>query len=298
MTPAARTAPTRPEGRPLAIETESGLQWMRIGSLSAPLYEEQPELEAIWKARHMDIPPDYLNQIITGDARQLAERIPDESVDLIFTDPVYERIEDYEWVAETAARVLKPNRACLVWCSNVKQYEVHPAMSTHLRFVLPLNYTKIAKTYAAHRYRAFLWSTPLLWFQKGNFVHNWLIDTVVDVMQGNSIVTALAPPSDTYKWHKNPEAYVSWLKAFTKPGDIVWDPFAGSGSLPVECKRMGRTFIASELKPDIAEMARARVTATPVIDPIFEPEQSAMFDAPAQDVAAREGGENKCEIFG
>ena len=35
--------------------------------------------------------PYDLNTIITGDARELAKAIPDESVDLIFTDPVYDR---------------------------------------------------------------------------------------------------------------------------------------------------------------------------------------------------------------
>lgn len=43
----------------------------------------------------IDIPPEYLNQIVTGDARELAKRIPDESVDLIFTDPIYDCIDDY-----------------------------------------------------------------------------------------------------------------------------------------------------------------------------------------------------------
>jgi DNA modification methylase len=222
---------------------------------------------------------DMLDQIITGDAKVLAERIPDASIDLIFTDPVYDRIEDYAWLAQTAARVLKPNRACLAWCSNVQQFDVQPVMREYLRFVLPLNYTKIAKTYAAHRYRAFLWSTPLLWFQKGDFVHEWLIDTVIDVMQGNSIVTALAPPSKTYKWHKNPEAYIAWLKAFTKPGDIVYDPFAGSGSLPVECKRMERHFIASEIHADIAAAARERVAQTQVVAPAFQSTQLDLFGA-------------------
>lgn len=55
-----------------------------------------------------------INQIITGDARELAKQIPDESVDMVFTDPVYENIDDYRWLAETAARVLKPGGACLV----------------------------------------------------------------------------------------------------------------------------------------------------------------------------------------
>ena len=58
--------------------------------------------------------PNDVNQgIYTGDARELARAIPDESVDLIFTDPVYQNIDDYRWLAETAARVLKPDSACL-----------------------------------------------------------------------------------------------------------------------------------------------------------------------------------------
>lgn len=55
----------------------------------------------------------------------------------------------------------------------------------------------------------------------------------------------------------------------------------GSGSLPVECKRLGRQFIASEIKPDIAEQARTRLAAAQIIDPAFEPEQVTMFESEA-----------------
>lgn len=82
-----------------------------------------------------------LNQIYTGDARELAKAIPDESVDLIFTDPVYDRIDDYQWLAETAARLLKPNSACLVWIANPRILQVGEAMKA-LNFVMPLNYVK------------------------------------------------------------------------------------------------------------------------------------------------------------
>jgi len=232
---------------------------------------------------HQNIPAEYLNQIVTGYARELAERIPDASVDLIFTDPVYENLDDYRWLAETAARVLKPDRACLVWCSSVKQYDVQPLMRQHLKFVLQLTYTKVAKAYKVWGYKTFLWTTPCLWFQKGgdhfHKGHDWLIDTVID--HSNAIISTATPPTNTYKWHKNPEAYVSWLKAFTKPGDVVYDPFTGSGSLPIECKRLGRNFIASELKSDIAEIARARLAQVQTIDPVFLEEQTSLFESEA-----------------
>jgi 16S rRNA G966 N2-methylase RsmD len=230
--------------------------------------------------RPMHIPASYLNQIVTGDARLLAEQIPDGSIDMIFTDPVYDRIEDYAWLAETAARVLKPDRACLVWCSSVKQYEVQPLMRQHLNFVLQLTYTKVAKAYKVWGYKTFLWSTPCLWFQRGDdhfhSGHGWLIDTIID--HSNGIVSTDTPPKDSYKWHKNPEAYNYWLQRFTKPGDVVWDPFTGSGSLPVECKRHGRQFIASEIDPSVADQARRRLAQTQVPHPILDPEQVALWD--------------------
>lgn len=221
-----------------------------------------------------------MNIIQCGDARELAADIPDESVDMVFTDPVYDRLDDYAWLAETAARVLKPSGACLVWCSSVKQYDVQPVMRRNLNFVLQLTYTKVAKSYKVWGYKTFLWTTPCLWFQKAgdhfHQNHSWLIDTVID--HSNAIVSTSTPPGNSYKWHKNPEAYIAWLKAFTKPGDVVWDPFTGSGSLPVECKRLGRSFIASEIQPDIAAQAQARLASVQVIDPRFEPEQAVLFE--------------------
>lgn len=231
-------------------------------------------------AWHPDMPEEYRDAIVCGDARELATRIPDESVDLVFTDPVYERIEDYAWLAQEAARVLKPGGACLAWCSSIRQYAVHPVMVPHLTFVLPLTYTKIAKSYRAFAYRTFLWTTPCLWFHKGKtHDHQWLIDTVVDV-DGNAIVSTDTPPTDSYKWHKNPEAHRRWLRALCPEGGVVWDPFTGSGSLPVECRLLGRRFVASEMKPDVAATAQARVDAAvlPMMDRL---DQIVLFDTEA-----------------
>ena len=59
--------------------------------------------------------------IHVGDARELSQSIGAETVDLIFTDPVYANVEDYWWLAKTAVRVLKPGGACLAWCSKPQE---------------------------------------------------------------------------------------------------------------------------------------------------------------------------------
>ena len=46
---------------------------------------------------------------------------------------------------------------------------------------------------------------------------------------------------------------------FTKPGDVVFDPFAGSGTTGVAAMRLGRKFVGIELDPRHAATARRRL---------------------------------------
>lgn len=49
----------------------------------------------------------------------------------------------------------------------------------------------------------------------------------------------------------------------TPTGGIVLDPFAGSGTTLMACKRQGRDFIGIEKEKEYCEIARARIKATP-----------------------------------
>lgn len=47
--------------------------------------------------------------------------------------------------------------------------------------------------------------------------------------------------------------------AGTKPGDLVLDPFAGSGTVGAVCRRLARRFVGVELNPKYVDLARARM---------------------------------------
>ncbi|MGX6646991.1 DNA methyltransferase [Maricaulaceae bacterium MS644] len=51
------------------------------------------------------------------------------------------------------------------------------------------------------------------------------------------------------------------LLATTNPGDIVLDPFFGTGTTGAVAKKLGRHFIGLEADPDYAEVARKRIAA-------------------------------------
>lgn len=51
------------------------------------------------------------------------------------------------------------------------------------------------------------------------------------------------------------------IKASTKEGDTVLDPFTGAGTTGLVADRLGRAFVGIELNPEYAEMARRRIVA-------------------------------------
>jgi DNA modification methylase len=49
------------------------------------------------------------------------------------------------------------------------------------------------------------------------------------------------------------------VKASSNPGDLVFDPFCGAGTVPVVCERLGRRFVACEINPDYCRLAEGRM---------------------------------------
>ena len=213
-------------------------------------------------------PNDENQGIYTGDARELEELIPSDSVDLIFTDPVYDELDDYRWLAMSAKRILKEDRACLVWCSKVKLPEIHYLMVREgLTYQSTLFYTVQAKQATPiFPYGLIPWTTPCLIFAKGRYqCQPFMPDTFC----------AGRASQNSFKWQKNTEVMLYWLRSFTTEESVVFDPFTGSGSVPAACKIMGRCWLAFEIETDRATQARRRVRETnpPLPFRIPQPEQ-------------------------
>jgi DNA modification methylase len=186
-----------------------------------------------------------------GDAKVIAKQIPDESVDIILTDPVYMNLQDYEWLSETAARVLKPDRACLAWYGGSEIEKVKKVMSQYLTYTWQLYYTVPAKSHRLIGYNIFTWTTQCLWFRKGKgFPVNRIPDTFISHKR----------PDGNFKWNKNKAVLAYWLRAFLPDGGTVFDPFAGEGVMAVVCKELGvYDYFGCEIDRDTALKAWERI---------------------------------------
>jgi DNA modification methylase len=208
------------------------------------------------------------NGIYTGDARELAKTIPDESVDLIFTDPVYQNIDDYRWLAEIAARVLKSTGALLAWSATSYLPEVLRAMIPPMEWAWMLYWQKYGPCYPGKPGLCVI--AQCLWLDKGQSkTHRKMADWMGAAFD-------LSNRHSEHKWSKPERVLGKWVDAFAEHGAIICDPFTGGGTVPAVCKMLGRNYLAFEIDPDVAETARERVRNTQMPLFVLDPQQMTL----------------------
>jgi len=79
------------------------------------------------------------------------------------------------------------------------------------------------------------------------------------------------------------------VRLYTYEGDLVLDPFMGSGSALVAASRLGRRYVGYDLDPEYVAIARARVAVEGA--PVPEAPVASSFDAVAEAALAEAGFE-------
>ena len=87
----------------------------------------------------------------------------------------------------------------------------------------------------------------------GNKLKRDVIETSVAAVKGNKH-PAIYPV----------EVIEEFLHLLTPPGSLVLDPFMGSGSTAVACKKLDRHYIGYDINAEYCEDARQRVSETPI----------------------------------
>ena len=69
-----------------------------------------------------------------------------------------------------------------------------------------------------------------------------------------------AKPEKRYHPTQKPLELMTWVvENYTKDGDIILDPFMGSGTTGVACAKLGRSFISIEKDPKYFDIAKRRI---------------------------------------
>lgn len=194
------------------------------------------------------------NGVYCGDFFQYADRIPDNSIDLCFTDPVYWQIDDYRRLAEVCSRVLKPGGDLLVYFAMYHLDKTIAALTEHLAFRWLLTEKKIGGNTLIHHYGLFAHTVPILWFTKGEPKR---IYGRIDFMWSKPNAK-----QKNHQWNKGTHNIDYWLNKFGAPGDIILDPFCGGGGIVSSFVRNNSKYLAFEIDRATAQTARDRVRNT------------------------------------
>ena len=75
---------------------------------------------------------------------------------------------------------------------------------------------------------------------------------------------------------QKPEELIKPLILYSSnPGDLVFDPFAGSGTTPAVAKKCGRRYLAIEMTPEWHQKAEERVRMPTEATPTTKPTQGS-----------------------
>jgi len=213
---------------------------------------------------HSPVNKAFSNRLLHGDCIEVLSRMAPSSVDFVLTDPPYlvnyssrdgRRVpndDNSDWVMpafQEIYRVLRWNRFCVCFYGWHKVDQFLSAwraagfrVAGHLTFV---------KRYAsAERYLRYQHENAYL-LAKGN--PDKPVRTIPDVLEWNYSGNHLHPTQ------KPVCALTPLIDSFSNPGDIVLDPFCGSGSTLVAAKQQRRRFVGIELSERYFALAQERL---------------------------------------
>jgi len=258
--------------------------------------------------------PEWLNSIIKGDCVAAMERLPDNSIDVIFADPPYNlqlesslhrpdqsRVDavdnDWDKFSDFAAydaftrawlmaarRVLKPNGTIWVIGSYHNIFRVGATLQDLGYWMLNDVIWRKANPMPNFKGRRFTNAhETMIWASRDQNAKQYTFNYDAMKMANDEIQMRsdwLFPICNGGERLKNeegskvhptqkPEALLHRvLMSSTKPGDIVLDPFFGTGTTGAVAKYLGRNYVGIERQQDYIDAATARIDAVvPVSGP-------------------------------
>jgi 16S rRNA G966 N2-methylase RsmD len=194
-------------------------------------------------------------RLLLGDFREqsISKQIPDNSVDLIFTDPPYttEYLPLHADLGKFACRVLKPGGSLIVYTGQFAFLKTGNYVdSSGLKYIWEIPVLHTGGSYIMHAYNLRVKHKPLLWFVKGGYSP---IDHIQDVIESTP------PDKSLHDWTQSTAEAEYMISKLTVENQIVLDPFVGGATTAIAALKLNRKFIGIEIEEDTFNIAKSRI---------------------------------------
>ena len=246
------------------------------------------------------IGPFDIDTIVIGDCLDVIRQMPDGCVDLVVTSPPYWDLKDYgvegqigygqtldQYLDQVTSVISECHRLASWVVVNIGDKETQPSAALHALLIA--------------RNPAHLWQT-VIWWKRNNTPYNipkklhlkheyCLVFGPGETFNPDDILQPYSEASikdkRPYKGHRqgaNPgtvwdipafygprgsntatypeELALRFVKLYSNPNDIIFDPFMGSGTTAVAAKKLKRHFIGCDINPEYVRLANERVANT------------------------------------
>jgi len=196
-------------------------------------------------------------EIRHGDFREVLGDLRGQ-VDAMITDPPYlsEYIPLYGELAKLAAELLRPHGVLVVMTPHLHLLEVGNLMTPHLRYRwICTYYMGDTKANVSAAKTATSWKPLLVFTRKDAENLRFVCSDYFSAARGK----ADGVQKELHHWQQSLDGFTEIVQRFTEPGDLVVDPFLGSGTTALACLQLGRRFVGCDIDAGAVAIARRRV---------------------------------------
>jgi len=165
-------------------------------------------------------------EIIVGDSAKILKSIQSGSIDLVLTDPPYDFPKDLQNQYQSEfKRICKG--AIIVFCPPENQWSDNP--DQYLFWEKPISTKNTTRRYSRFIEMILIWNGKT-W----NADRHW--------SQYTNVFKDLVDETSLHPFRKPPSMIRRLLLNHSNPGNLILDPFAGSGVVGEVCEAVGRRY--------------------------------------------------------
>ena len=233
--------------------------------------------------------------IFNGDCLDLFKSLADESVDMVLTSPPYDNLREYEGytfpfetIAEQLVRIIKPS-GVIVW---VVGDAVTNGSETGTSFKQALHFKSLGLN--LHDTMIFEKNSSTFPARKNSNRYTQIFEFMFILSKGKPTAQLICDKKNKWAGHKdfsgklkNPvpehsprtniwkyttsfngvqhpapfptQLAIDHIQTWTQEGDVVLDPFMGSGTTAIACMRTNRHYIGSEISNTYCQVIEERI---------------------------------------
>jgi site-specific DNA-methyltransferase (adenine-specific) len=214
--------------------------------------EEKTEAMKRVKVDHPEV--DSRFSLFQSPISEACNLVDANSIDWVITDPPYPReyLPLFGDLARFCAHALKPGGSLICMTGQSYLPDAIRYLCSELTYHWTVSYlTPGGQSVQLWERKVNTFWKPLLWFVKGEYQGDWIGDVCKSAVNDND--------KRFHGWGQSETGMMDILKRFTRPGDVVCDPFCGGGTTGVVSIALDRLFVGMDIDAGNIALTRERI---------------------------------------